>query len=119
MQVDTAFPVSYLPELMSNAQLGPAPKAVIDKFGKDWVKPGKMVSNGPFVLKDWQVNSKVVIEKNAQYWNAKNVQLTRVSFLPIEDQNADQKLFQSGQTDMTYEIPPGSFDKLKSSMPRI
>lgn len=118
VQVDTAFPVSYLPELMSNAQLGPAPKAVIDKFGKDWVKPGKMVSNGPFVLKDWQVNSKVVIEKNAQYWNAKSVQLTRVSFLPIEDQNADQKLYQSGQTDMTYEIPPGSFDKLKSAMPK-
>lgn len=46
------------------------------------------------------------------------MQLTRVSFLPIEDQNADQKLFQSGQTDMTYEIPPGSFDKLKSSMPK-
>lgn len=118
LEVKTAFPVSYLPELMSNAQLGPAPKAVVDKYGKDWTKPGKMVSNGPFMLKDWQVNSKVVIVKNPQYWDAKNVQLTKVSFLPIEDQNADQKLYQSGQTDMTYEIPPGSFAKLKSEMPR-
>ncbi|KIA81117.1 peptide ABC transporter substrate-binding protein [Chromobacterium piscinae] len=118
LEVKTAFPVSYLPELMSNAQLGPAPKAVIDKYGKDWTKPGKMVSNGPFVLKDWQVNSKVVIEKNTQYWDAKNVQLTKVSFLPIEDQNADNKLYLSGQTDMTYEIPPGSFAKLKSEMPK-
>lgn len=118
LEVQTAFPVSYLPELMSNAQLGPAPKAVIDKYGKDWTKPGKMVSNGPFTLKEWQVNSKVVIVKNPQYWDARNVQLTRVSFLPIEDQNADQKLYQSGQTDMTYEIPPGSFPKLKSEMPK-
>ncbi|MBX9297098.1 peptide ABC transporter substrate-binding protein [Chromobacterium vaccinii] len=118
LEVKTAFPVSYLPELMSNAQLGPAPKAVIDKYGKDWTKPGKMVSNGPFVLKDWQVNSKVVIEKNPQYWDAKNVQLTKVSFLPIEDQNADNKLYLSGQTDMTYEIPPGTFAKLKSDMPK-
>ncbi|TDR80410.1 peptide ABC transporter substrate-binding protein [Paludibacterium purpuratum] len=118
LEVTTAFPVSYLPELMSNAQLGPAPKAVIDKYGKDWTKPGKMVSNGPFVLKEWQVNSKVVIAKNAQYWDAKNVQLTKVSFLPIEDQTADVKLYQSGQTDMTYEIPPGTFAKLKSDMPK-
>ncbi|MDE1715674.1 peptide ABC transporter substrate-binding protein, partial [Chromobacterium amazonense] len=118
LEVKTAFPVSYLPELMSNAQLGPAPKAVIDKYGKDWVKPGKMVSNGPFVLKDWQVNSKVVIEKNAQYWDAKNVQLTKVTFLPIEDQNAEVKLYQSGQTDMTYQLPPGVFQQFKASMPK-
>lgn len=118
LEVKTAFPVSYLPELMSNAQLGPAPKAVIDKFGKDWVKPGKMVSNGPYVLKDWQVNSKVVIEKNPQYWDAKNVQLTRVSFLPIEDQNAEVKLYQSGQVDMTYQLPPGVFAQFKQSMPK-
>ncbi|MDF0604511.1 peptide ABC transporter substrate-binding protein [Neisseriaceae bacterium TC5R-5] len=118
LEVKTAFPVTFLPELVSNAQLGPAPKAIIDKYGKDWTKPGKMVSNGPYQLKDWQVNSKVVIEKNPQYWDARNVQLTRVSFLPIEDQNADQKLFQSGQTEMTYEIPPGSFAKLKNTLPQ-
>ena len=31
------------------------------------------------------MNNRVVIEKNPQYWDAKNVQLTRVTYLGVED----------------------------------
>ncbi len=117
LEIETAFPVPFLPELLANSQMGPAPRAAIEKHGKDWTKPGNMVSNGPFSLKDWRVNSKVVVEKNPHYWNAENVQLTQVTFLPIEDQNADLKLFQSGQTDMTASLPPGVYSALQKSHP--
>jgi oligopeptide transport system substrate-binding protein len=71
------FPVSFLPEVVSNQQPGPLHKATIEKFGKDWTRPANMVNNGAFVLKDWQVNSKIILVKNPQYWDAKNVQLTK------------------------------------------
>ena len=67
LEVKTAFPVSFLPELMSNNNLGPVHKASLEKHGKDWTKPGKLVSNGAYTLKEWQVNNRVVIEKNSQY----------------------------------------------------
>src|SRR5665647_561379 len=76
LEVKTAFPVTFLPELMSNNNLGPVHKASLVKYGKDWTKPGKLVSNGAYVLKEWQVNNRIVIEKNPQYWDAANVQLT-------------------------------------------
>ena len=82
---------------MSNNNLGPVHKASLEKNGKDWTKPGTLVSNGAYVLKEWQVNNRVVIEKNPQYWDAANVQLTKVTYLPIEDGTADVKLFESGE----------------------
>lgn len=118
LEIKTPYPVAFLPEVVSNGQLGPVPKAAIDKFGKDWVKPGNMVSNGAFVLKEWQVNSKVVLAKNPQYWDNKNVQLTRVTYLPIEDGFADVKMFLSGENDWVYQLPPGTYEKYKAELPK-
>ncbi len=118
VEIKTSSPVAFLPDLMSNTQFGPAHKATIDKFGKDWTKPGNMVSNGAFVLKDWQVNSRVVIEKNPKYWDSKNVVLTKVTFLPVEDGNADVKLYQSGENEMVYQLPPGTYEPLKVQYPK-
>lgn len=118
LEIKTPYPVAFLPEVVSNGQLGPVPKAVVDKFGKDWVKPGNMVSNGAFVLKEWQVNSKVVLAKNPQYWDNKNVQLTRVTYLPIEDGFADVKMFLSGENDWVYQLPPGTYEKYKAELPK-
>ena len=118
LEVKTAFPVTFLPELMSNNNLGPVHKASLVKYGKDWTKPGKLVSNGAYVLKEWQVNNRIVIEKNQQYWDAANVQLTKVTYLPIEDGNADVKLYESGENEWVYQLPPGTYEKYKVQYPK-
>jgi oligopeptide transport system substrate-binding protein len=118
LEVKTAFPVTFLPELMSNNNLGPVHKASLEKYGKDWTKPGKLVSNGAYMLKEWQVNNRIVIEKNPRYWDAANVQLTKVTYLPIEDGNADVKLYESGENEWVYQLPPGTYEKYKTQYPK-
>ena len=117
IEVRTPGPVSFIPELMSNTNLGPVNKAAIDKFGKDWTKPGKLVGNGAFVLKDWQVNSKLVLARNPNYWDAAHVQLTQVTYLPLESETTDIKLFQSGDNDWVYQLPSGTYAKYKQDFP--
>ncbi len=114
LEVKTAGPVPFLPAVLAVGTLCPQPKAIVEKFGRDWTKPGNLVGNGAYVLKDWQVNSKIVIEKNPGYWDAGNVQLTRVTFLGVEDNNADLKLYQSGEEDMVLGLPPGAYAALKA-----
>jgi oligopeptide transport system substrate-binding protein len=117
LEVKTAGPVPYLLQVVSVAQYSPQPRAAIEKFGRDWTKPANLVGNGAFVLKDWQVNSKVVVEKNPKYWDAANVQLTRVTFLCVEDGNADLKLYQSGEEDFMQQLAPGAYTALKAQYP--
>lgn len=117
LEVKTPYPVLFLPELMSNTNLGPVNKAAVDKYGRDWTKPGKLVSNGAFQLSDWQVNSKLVLTKNPQYWDAAHVQLSQVTYLPVEDENTDIKLFQSGENDWVNQLPSGTYQKYKQQFP--
>ncbi len=118
LEIKTPYPVGFLPDVVSNLQMGPVHKATIDKFGKDWTKPGNIVGNGAFTLKDWQVNSKIVLAKNTRYWDNQNVQLTQMTYLPIEDGNADVKLYESGENDWVYQLPPGTYDKYKAQYPK-
>jgi oligopeptide transport system substrate-binding protein len=118
VELKTAGPVPFLPSLVSNNNLGAVHEPTVKKFGKEWVKPGNMVTNGAYMLKEWAVNSKVVIEKNPNYWDAKNVTLERVTYLPIEDENAETKLFEAGQLEWTNQLPPGTFEKFKAQYPK-
>lgn len=118
VEIKTPFPTGFLPEVVSNLQLGPVHKATIEKFGKEWTKPGNIVGNGSFTLKDWQVNSKIVLTKSPTYWDARNVQLTQVTYLAVEEGNADVKLYESGENDWVYQLPPGSYDKYKAQYPK-
>jgi oligopeptide transport system substrate-binding protein len=45
------------------------------------------------------------------------VQLTQVTYLPIEDENTDVKMFQSGDNDMTYQLPTGTYAKYSKQFP--
>jgi oligopeptide transport system substrate-binding protein len=118
VEVKTSGPLPFLPALLTSAQFSPAPRTTIERFGKDWTKPGNLVGNGAYVLKGWQVNSKVVIEKNPRYWDAANVILTRVTYLTVEDGSVDLKLYQSGENDMMFRLPPGVYESLKAQYPR-
>ncbi len=118
LELKTAGPVSFMPELMSQTQLFPVPRATVEKFGIDWTKPANIVCNGAYMLKDWQVNSKIVVDRNARYWDAAGVVLMRTTYLPVEDGNADLKLYQSGENDMMLRVPPGAYLPLKAQYPK-
>lgn len=118
LEIKTSHPVKFLPELVSNPNLSPLHAKSIEKFGREWTKPGNLMGNGAYTLKSWQVNSKIVLEKNPAYWNADQVRITRVTYLPVEDGHVDIKLFESGQNDWVYMLPPGSYDSYLKKYPK-
>ena len=40
VEVKTPGPVPFLPFLLASAQLSPAPRATVEKYGREWTKPG-------------------------------------------------------------------------------
>lgn len=117
LEVKTTVPAPFMPSLVASQQFAPVNRTVIEKLGRNWTRPGNMVGNGPFVLQEAVVNNKIVLTKNPRYWDADSVRLNKVTYLPIEDSNVDVQLFKSGQTDMVYQTPPGSYASLKKAYP--
>ncbi len=117
-------PVPYLPGITRHYTWFPVPRHVVLKFGKisdrftKWSDPGNMVGNGPFVLKEWQFNRHVEVAKNPRYWNATNVKLNGIRFIPIENFYSETRADLAGQLPTTYQVPPDLVDKLKAGNPR-
>jgi oligopeptide transport system substrate-binding protein len=118
LEVKTSHPVKFLPELVSNPNLSPLHAKSIETLGREWTKPGNLMGNGAYTLKSWQVNSKIILEKSPSYWDAAQVVINRVTYLPVEDGHVDIKLYESGQNDWVYLLPPGSFDTYLKKYPK-
>ena len=118
LEIKTPNPVPFLPALMAGSNLGPVNAADVKKFGDNWTKPGNMVSDGAYQLKSWTVNDRIVVVKNPYYWDAANVQLNQVTYLPVENEDTDVKMYQSGADDWVYLLPPGSYERLKQQYPK-
>src|SRR6201996_5448821 len=59
--VTLSHPTAYFLELTSFQTLCPVHLPTIEKYGNDWTKPGKMVSNGPYTMKQWRLNDYILV----------------------------------------------------------
>jgi oligopeptide transport system substrate-binding protein len=110
LQVTLRCPTAYFLDLTSFYTLYPVPKWALEAHGKDWVKPGKIVSNGPFKLASWVPQRELVLEKNPAHWDAATVKLQKVLFIPTDDLNTAYKQFLAGESDWIPSVPPAQID---------
>jgi len=82
------------------AQLVPLEKEVLDRWGREWVQPGHMVSNGPFVLAEYIPHGNIKFVRNPTYWNAAKIRLEEVDFLAVDNARTAQRMFQAGEMDI-------------------
>lgn len=109
-------PTPYILGLLTHPTTYPAYRASIEKYGAQFTHPGRLVSNGAYRLKEWIPQSKVVLEKNPNYWNAAQVLITRVEFDPIESSNSELNRYRSGGLDMTEGVPLEQLDWVKENL---
>ena len=117
LEVTLENPTGYFLELLTHYTSFPVPKHVIDKYGADWVKPGNIVSNGPYHIVEWTPNSRVVAEKNPDFYDAANVKIDKVIYYPDEDRNEVTKRFRAGEIDYVDEFASEQIDFLKRELP--
>lgn len=73
--------------------------------GTPWTKPGKLVSSGPFVLKEWTPHQRIVVEKSPTFYDRARVQLNAVHFYPTDSIDAEERAYRSGQLHATWSLP--------------
>jgi peptide/nickel transport system substrate-binding protein len=77
--------------------------AAVEQYGKDF---GRHPSGtGPFKFVEWQSSQRVVVERNADYWDGAPA-LEAVVFRPITDANTRVAEMMAGGLDVMVEVPP-------------
>jgi len=87
------------------------PKKYMESVGADAFRE-KPVGTGPYRLAEYQLNARIVLERNDQYWGPKP-KIRRITFDIIKDASARVAAIQSGQVDLTISVPVREVERLK------
>lgn len=116
VQLDT--PCSYFLDLVASWPFFPLPAHVTDKFTKldkttymlrrdpQWVKPGSIVSNGPYRVARWRFKRDVLLEANEHYHAADRVKSRTVRLNWFADDNTAYNAYASGMLDVQIGATP-------------
>jgi peptide/nickel transport system substrate-binding protein len=87
------------------------PKKYVEQVGAATFAE-KPIGTGPYKLVDYQLNARVVLERNDKYWGPKAA-LKRVTFEIIKDPSARVAAIQSGQVDLVTAVPVREVTRLQ------
>ena len=123
LEITLNHPTPYLLALVAHQAWFPVHPPTILKFGKldergtRWTQPGNLVGNGAYVLKEWQPNARIVVEKSDTYWDSPNTKLRSIVFYPNEVIATDERNFRSGQLHITYDLLPEKIPAYRKQSP--
>lgn len=104
-EVQLNAPTPYFLEMLTHQVTSPVNKASVEKYGADFTKPGNLISNGAYTLAEWVPNDHIKLVKNPQFFDAANVKIDAVSYIPTEDRSTAMKRFEAGELDMNDDLP--------------
>lgn len=110
LELSLCSPTPYLLALLGHHSWFPVHPPTLKKFGEfqldsKWTRPGNYVGNGPFVLKSWEPDKQIVVEKSPTYWDKDVVRLKEIHFYPIGDLKSEERSFRAGQLHITETLP--------------
>jgi oligopeptide transport system substrate-binding protein len=104
-------PVPQLLPLLASSPGLPVPSHVLERFGaldrrgSAWTRPGNIIGNGPYVLKEWRAHQHIVVTRSPTYSGPFPAQLNAIHFYPIQQADSEERMFRAGQLHYTYSIP--------------
>lgn len=104
-------PAPFLLHALNHYAWFPLHIPTLKKFGAltrqstPWTRPENIVGNGPYVLKEWRPNQRIVAVRSPTYWDRASVKIDEINFLPVELAETEERMFRAGQLHVTYEVP--------------
>jgi oligopeptide transport system substrate-binding protein len=117
LEIKLNSPTPYFIDQLTHYTAFPVPRHKVEELGADWIKPGNIVSNGPYTVVEWIPNSQITAVKNEKFHDAANVKVDKVIYYPDEDRNAVTKRFRAGEIDYAADFASEQIDWLKENLP--
>lgn len=117
LQITLTKPVPYFAKMLVHESTYPVYQAAIEKYGDAWTKPQNIVTSSAYKLSKWVLNERIVLEKSPTYWNNEKTEVTKVTYLPIQDLTAEYNRFRTGEIDITSSFPLEQYNAIKKQRP--
>jgi oligopeptide transport system substrate-binding protein len=103
----------YLVSLMTHPSTFPVHPGSIAEHGDSFARPGKLVSNGAYVLEAWIPGSVISLRRNEHYWNNAGTAVDAVNYHVMVQDSAELNRYRAGELHTTSTVPPDSFAQVR------
>ena len=111
LEVTLAKPNPTFLSKLQHSTFFPSRKDKVEELGDKYASEADLVpSNGPFKVAEWKHESKLVLEKNPEYWDADSVILEKINFHIIKNSNSIVGMYETGELDY-IGVPQQFIDK--------
>lgn len=107
-QVTLTQPTAYFLQVLTVNLFYPLNQKVIEQYGQtSWIDhaAGSGIGTGPFMIKQWAHNGKMIFVPNPHYYGAKT-KLSEVDMYFVKDPATAFKSYQAGQYDFVWGLTP-------------
>jgi oligopeptide transport system substrate-binding protein len=104
----------YFLEMLTHQSTYAISKSNVEAKGADFIKPGNLVSNGAYTLAEFVPNDHIKLVKNPNFFDAANVKIDTVNYIPTEDRSTAMKRLEAGELDVNDDIPTEQLADLKA-----
>jgi len=105
LEITLEQPASYFISQLAHMTAKPLHRKSVEAYGSGFVRPGHLVTNGPFMLKSFTPNDRLVLVKNPYYYDAAHVALDEEIFYSLEDRSAALRRFMAGEIQSYDDVP--------------
>lgn len=105
----------YFEEICAFPATAPVREDIVEGNDKWTFKGETYVSNGPYIMENWEHNAKITFVKNPEYHDAANVKAEKVVFHLMDDNNAILAAYRSGELDFAENMPTEEVPALLAS----
>lgn len=116
LKITTEQPeLETLRELCGTAFL-PVRQDVSEKYGVAYgAEADQIITNGPYTLTEWSHESKLVLEKNENYWDKDSINLDKITFMVGVSGDTAVDMLLAGQLDMISTSDQDDMEMLEAS----
>ncbi len=111
-------PVAFFPAITSFMVTYPIRLDLIEKYGSRWTTPPNLVSVGPFILKEWKHDAKLVLAPNPHYGGFPKPKLRQIDIQLVSDPMTALSLYETGSLDAA-PLPPMAMPTYKNSADHV
>ncbi|MDO5091232.1 MAG: peptide ABC transporter substrate-binding protein [Cardiobacteriaceae bacterium] len=117
LEITLDNPTPYFLDLLTHYTTYPVPQKVIEQHGEKWTQPGNIVSNGAYLVSEWQPQAQITAKKSDTYWNAANVAIDKVVYYATEEESSALKRYRADELDYILSMPIEQIDWAKENLP--
>ena len=105
LSIELEQPTPYFLELLTHQTALPVHRASVERYGDSFTRPGNLVTNGAYRLRDRVPGGAITLEANPHHPAAADLAIRCVAFLPTPDMASAVRRYAAGEIDSLADLP--------------